>query len=96
MPKLRVLCFAMSIDGYSAGPNQDLQNPLGVRGPKLMEWFIHTRLWRKILGNDDGETGETSLKTCRSASAPPSRGCALPPPSRTRSLDERFIPSTQL
>jgi dihydrofolate reductase len=34
--KLRVQSFAISIDGYGAGPNQDLQNPLGVRGPELM------------------------------------------------------------
>jgi hypothetical protein len=38
--KLRVLSFAISIDGFGAGPNQDLQNPLGVRGPELMEWFF--------------------------------------------------------
>src|SRR5438034_7213224 len=37
MSKLRVQSFAISIDGYGAGPNQDLQNPLGVRGPELME-----------------------------------------------------------
>jgi dihydrofolate reductase len=57
MSKLRVRSFAVSIDGYGAGPNQDLQNPLGVRGPELMEWFFHTRLWRKMQGQDDGETG---------------------------------------
>ena len=57
MSKLRVQSFAISIDGYGAGPNQDLQNPLGVRGPELMEWFFHTRLWRRMHGDDDGETG---------------------------------------
>jgi dihydrofolate reductase len=57
MSKLRVQSFAVSIDGYSAGPNQDLQNPLGVRGPELMEWLFHTRFWRKMHGHDDGETG---------------------------------------
>jgi dihydrofolate reductase len=57
LSKLRVLCFAISIDGFGAGPNQDLQNPLGVRGPELMEWFFHTRCWRKTQGQDDGETG---------------------------------------
>ena len=40
-----------------AGPNQDLRNPLGVRGPELMEWFVHTRTWRRMRGQDDGETG---------------------------------------
>jgi len=57
MSKLRVQSFAISIDGYGAGPDQDLRNPLGIRGPELMEWFVPTRLWRKMHGNDDGETG---------------------------------------
>jgi len=57
MSKLRVLSFAMSLDGYSAGPNQDLQHPLGVNGPELMEWFFHTRVWRKMYGEGNGETG---------------------------------------
>jgi dihydrofolate reductase len=55
--KLRVQSFAVSLDGYGAGPNQDLKNPLGVRGPELMEWFFPTRLWQKMQGNADGETG---------------------------------------
>lgn len=57
MSKLRVQSLAISIDGYGAGPNQDLQNPLGVRGPELMEWFFHTRAWREMHGQDGGETG---------------------------------------
>jgi dihydrofolate reductase len=57
MSKLRVQSFAISIDGYGAGPNQDLQNPLGIRGPELMESFFHTRVWQKMHGNDDGEMG---------------------------------------
>ena len=57
MPKLRVQSFAMSLDGYSAGPNQDLQHPLGVGGFALMEWFFPTRVWRAMQGKDGGETG---------------------------------------
>jgi dihydrofolate reductase len=57
MPMLRVQSFAVSIDGYAAGPNQDLQNPLGVRGPELMEWFVNTRFWRGMHGQEGGETG---------------------------------------
>jgi dihydrofolate reductase len=57
MSKLRVRSFAVSIDGYSAGLNQDLQNPLGVRGPDLMEWFFQTRMWREMHGLEGGETG---------------------------------------
>ncbi len=57
MSKLLVRSFSVSIDGYGAGPNQDLQNPLGVRGPELMEWLFHTRVWHGMQGHDDGETG---------------------------------------
>ena len=57
MSKLRVQSFAISIDGYGAGPGQDLQNPLGVNGPELMECFFHTRVWRRMHGYADGETG---------------------------------------
>ena len=57
--KLRVQSFTISLDGYGAGPNQDLQNPLGVRGPELMEWLFHTRLWRTMhrQGEGEGESG---------------------------------------
>jgi dihydrofolate reductase len=57
MSSLRVLSFSISLDGFGAGPNQDLQNPLGVNGPDLMEWFFHTREWRKMHGEDGGDTG---------------------------------------
>ena len=57
MSKLRVHSFAISIDGYGAGPRQDLQHPLGVNGVDLMEWFLHTRAWRRMHGEADGETG---------------------------------------
>ena len=57
MSKLRVQCFAISLDGYGAGPNQDVDHPLGVNGADLMEWFFHTRVWRAMHGLPDGETG---------------------------------------
>ena len=38
MPKLRVQSFGISIDGYAAGPNQELNNPLGMRGPDRVLW----------------------------------------------------------
>jgi hypothetical protein len=55
--KLLVHAFSLSIDGYGAGPSQDLQNPLGVGGPGLFDWFLHTRTWQRMHGNADGETG---------------------------------------
>ncbi|HEY6454004.1 MAG TPA: dihydrofolate reductase family protein [Steroidobacteraceae bacterium] len=57
MTRLRVQNFAISVDGYGAGAKQDLRNPLGVRGPELMEWFFHTRVWRTMHGTGDGEMG---------------------------------------
>jgi dihydrofolate reductase len=57
MPKIRVSSFAVSLDGYAAGPDQSLQNPLGVRGPELFEWFFSTRTWRQMQGQEGGSTG---------------------------------------
>ena len=57
MSKVRVLCFGVTLDGYSAGPNQDLKNPLGVRGPEIMDWFFPTRFFRRMQGLEGGETG---------------------------------------
>ncbi len=57
MSRLRVLSFAVSLDGYGAGPDQSLENPLGVRGPELMQWFFPTDAWRRMHGLDKGETG---------------------------------------
>ena len=57
MSRLRVHSFAVSIDGFGAGPNQDLENPLGVGGPELFDWVFHTRTFRQMHGEADGETG---------------------------------------
>jgi dihydrofolate reductase len=57
MSKLRVACFAMSLDGFGAGPDQDLENPLGVGGPELMEAFFQTRVFQGMHGGEGGETG---------------------------------------
>lgn len=56
MSKLRV-SFAISLDGYGAGPSQDLDNPLGVGGRALHEWVFATRTFRQIHGQDGGATG---------------------------------------
>ena len=57
MSKLRVNCFAISLDGYGAGPGQDLENPLGVGGIALHEWFFPTRTFQAMFGKGDGTTG---------------------------------------
>ncbi|CAM4083914.1 dihydrofolate reductase family protein [Comamonas aquatilis] len=56
---VKVLCFSISLDGYSAGPNQNLQNPLGVGGSALMEWFFPTQVFQRMHGGS--QTGETGL-----------------------------------
>jgi dihydrofolate reductase len=57
MSRLRVLNFGVSIDGYGAGANQDLQNPLGLRGPQIMQWFFATRVFKQMHGESGGESG---------------------------------------
>ena len=58
MSKLRVQCFAISVDGFGAGPEQSLDNPLGVGGVALHEWFFPTRTFQRMHGNgQDGATG---------------------------------------
>ena len=57
MTKLRVNAFGLSLDGYGAGPNQDLANPMGVGGMALHQWVFGTRFFRQMLGQEGGETG---------------------------------------
>ena len=53
MSKLRVAAFSVSIDGFGAGPEQSLANPLGVGGMALHEWAFSTRTFQRMFGNDD-------------------------------------------
>jgi dihydrofolate reductase len=55
--KVCVRSFSMSVDGFGAGADQDLQNPLGVHGPEIMSWFMATKYWRTMQGGSGGETG---------------------------------------
>ena len=58
MSKLRVESFTISLDGFGAGPDQDLNNPLGVGGTALHGWAFATRTFQKnVLGRDGGEAG---------------------------------------
>ena len=57
MGKLRVHNFAVSIDGYGAGPHQSGANPLGVGGASLHGWAFATRTFQQMLGKDGGSTG---------------------------------------
>jgi dihydrofolate reductase len=57
MPKLKVSCIGLSLDGFSAGPDQSLDNPLGVGGTALMEWVFPTRSFQSMFGGGGGATG---------------------------------------
>ena len=65
MTRLRVQCFGVSLDGFGAGPNQSLENPLGERGIEIMEWFIPTQFWQRMQGQDGGETGVDNTMAAR-------------------------------
>lgn len=57
MTKVRVESFTISLDGYGAGPNQDINNPLGVGGKELHQWFIPTNTFQRTHGAGEGTTG---------------------------------------
>jgi dihydrofolate reductase len=56
MSIVRVNCFSISIDGYGAGPDQSLEQPLGIGGSDLPQWFYPTRTFQSMFGKD-GTTG---------------------------------------
>lgn len=57
MSKVRVAAFSISVDGFGAGPRQDLQNPLGVRGTELHGWILGTEIFNKMHGQSGGVRG---------------------------------------
>lgn len=58
MSKVRVESFTISLDGYGAGLHQDINNPLGIGGLELHQWFRPTRTFQKsVLGAEGGTTG---------------------------------------
>jgi len=57
MSRVRVSAFSISTDGYGAGPDQDLANPMGRGGMALHEWVLGTRTFRTMFGQQGGETG---------------------------------------
>lgn len=57
MSKLRVLCFSVSIDGFGAGPDQSLANPLGRGGEGLHQWMYPTRTFQAMIGHAGGTAG---------------------------------------
>ncbi|MBZ0111903.1 MAG: dihydrofolate reductase family protein [Thermoanaerobaculia bacterium] len=57
MTRVRVESFTISLDGFGAGLNQDIENPLGVGGADLHQWFVPTRTFQRTHGAGDGTTG---------------------------------------
>jgi dihydrofolate reductase len=57
MPKLLVNSFSLSLDGYGAGPNQNIDDPFGEDGLRLSDWMDPTRTFRQTIGESGGETG---------------------------------------
>jgi dihydrofolate reductase len=56
MSRLRVAAFSLSLDGFGAGPDQSRENPLGVNGMDLHQWAFRTRTFKKMFGQEGGET----------------------------------------
>lgn len=57
MGKVRVCCFGVSVDGFGAGANQSLENPMGEGGMSLHQWVFPTRTFCEMLGKPGGEEG---------------------------------------
>jgi dihydrofolate reductase len=57
MSRLRVHNFTISLDGYGAGPNQSIEDPLGVGGEELHNWMFETRKWQEMVGTEGGTEG---------------------------------------
>ena len=57
MSNVRVAAFSVSLDGFGAGPRQDLNNPLGIRGLELHAWFQDTEVFKKMHGQSGGTRG---------------------------------------
>jgi dihydrofolate reductase len=57
LSKLRVHGFGLSLDGFGAGPGQDLANPLGVGGAAVQQWFFSTKTFHQMTGQDGGASG---------------------------------------
>ena len=57
MAKVRVAGFAVSLDGFGAGPEQSLKDPLGKRGTELHQWFFGTRTFKSMFGHTGGTDG---------------------------------------
>ena len=58
MSRVRVAGFGISLDGFSAGVEQSLGDPLGKHGTEIFQWFFHTRTFSSMHGQEGGSTGD--------------------------------------
>ena len=58
MSRVRVAGFGVSLDGFGAGPEQSLTDPLGKRGTDLFQWYFHTRTFCSMVGQKGGSVGD--------------------------------------
>src|SRR5450755_4433854 len=57
MSKIKVAAFTVSLDGFGAGQDQTLENPLGVRGKELHPWMATTKMFHRMIGQEGGTEG---------------------------------------
>jgi dihydrofolate reductase len=57
MSKIKVAAFSVSLDGFGAGQDQRIENPLGVRGEQLHKWLVTTKMFHRMTGKEGGTEG---------------------------------------
>lgn len=68
MTRIRVAAFSLSLDGFGAGPEQSMNDPLGKRGTELHQWFFGTKTFRNMIGKDGGSEGVDEAYAARAMS----------------------------
>lgn len=68
MTRIRVAAFSLSLDGFGAGPEQSMNDPLGKRGTELHQWVFGTKTFRNMIGKDGGSEGVDEAYAARAMS----------------------------
>jgi dihydrofolate reductase len=68
MAKVRVSGFSLSLDGFGAGPEQSLNDPMGKRGMELHQWALGTQTFQAMFGKGGGSTGVDNTYAARAMS----------------------------
>ena len=98
MSRLRINAFSISIDGYAAGPDQSLENPMGAGGMALHQWVLGTKTFQKMHGDVAGalrgdQAGRGGSRRLRGRASKKPRGGSgsqhVPPRASWRTMDGR-------